>query len=83
MPQPRKYAKILYPFVARNADELSVLQDEVLEVKALDADLSQLDFGSGFQFCGLRFQSCPAGNWGHQAVVEAAESQRPGWLRPI
>ncbi|XP_075996869.1 epidermal growth factor receptor kinase substrate 8-like protein 2 isoform X2 [Genypterus blacodes] len=33
-PQPptRKYAKICYHFVARNASELSVLQDEVLEV---------------------------------------------------
>uniref|UniRef100_H3DF71 Epidermal growth factor receptor kinase substrate 8-like protein 2 n=1 Tax=Tetraodon nigroviridis TaxID=99883 RepID=H3DF71_TETNG len=28
----RKYAKICYQFVARNANELSVLQDEVLEV---------------------------------------------------
>ncbi|KAL0968853.1 hypothetical protein UPYG_G00272710 [Umbra pygmaea] len=32
---PRKYAKIRYPFSARNANELSVLQDEVLEVMAL------------------------------------------------
>uniref|UniRef100_A0A4W5KU42 EPS8 spectrin-like domain-containing protein n=1 Tax=Hucho hucho TaxID=62062 RepID=A0A4W5KU42_9TELE len=29
----RKYAKIRYHFVARNANELSVLQDEVLEVR--------------------------------------------------
>lgn len=29
----RKYAKICYQFVARNANELSVLQDEVLEVR--------------------------------------------------
>nr|XP_029512949.1 epidermal growth factor receptor kinase substrate 8-like protein 2 [Oncorhynchus nerka] len=28
----RKYAKICYHFVARNANELSVLQDEVVEV---------------------------------------------------
>lgn len=33
---PRKYAKIRYHFVARNANELSVLQDEVLEVLTCD-----------------------------------------------
>ncbi|XP_034032261.1 epidermal growth factor receptor kinase substrate 8-like protein 2 isoform X2 [Thalassophryne amazonica] len=32
MPPTRKFAKIRYHFVARNANELSVLQDEVLEV---------------------------------------------------
>ncbi|XP_077942359.1 epidermal growth factor receptor kinase substrate 8-like protein 2 [Gasterosteus aculeatus] len=32
-PSARKYAKIRYHFVARNANELSVLQDEILEVK--------------------------------------------------
>ncbi|XP_066556477.1 epidermal growth factor receptor kinase substrate 8-like protein 2 isoform X2 [Amia ocellicauda] len=30
--KPKKYVKIRYHFVARNANELSVLQDEVLEV---------------------------------------------------
>lgn len=33
MPPARKYAKIRYHFVARNANELSVLTDEILEVK--------------------------------------------------
>ena len=31
-PSARKYAKIRYHFVARNANELSVLQDEIHEV---------------------------------------------------
>uniref|UniRef100_A0A3Q3VYR6 Epidermal growth factor receptor kinase substrate 8-like protein 2 n=1 Tax=Mola mola TaxID=94237 RepID=A0A3Q3VYR6_MOLML len=34
----RKYAKILYHFVARNANELSVLQDEVLELQVIEDD---------------------------------------------
>ena len=38
MPPSRKYAKIRYHFVARNANELSVLQDEILEVKTIEAE---------------------------------------------
>ncbi|XP_028814973.1 epidermal growth factor receptor kinase substrate 8-like protein 2 [Denticeps clupeoides] len=37
-PAPRKYAKIRYHFVAHNANELSVLQDEILEVLEDDKD---------------------------------------------
>lgn len=38
MPSPCKYAKIRYHFVARNANELSVLQDEILEVKPIEKE---------------------------------------------
>lgn len=40
MPHTRKYAKIRYHFVARNANELSVLQDEILEVKTMSSYLA-------------------------------------------
>lgn len=43
----RKYAKIMYSFVARNANELSVLQDEVLEVIEHDKQWWKLRNRSG------------------------------------
>ncbi|KAM3608606.1 uncharacterized protein V6R79_001582 [Siganus canaliculatus] len=47
VPPPRKYAKILYHFVARNANELSVLQDEILEVIEEDKQWWKLRNRSG------------------------------------
>ncbi|ROI37068.1 Epidermal growth factor receptor kinase substrate 8-like protein 2 [Anabarilius grahami] len=46
-PAPRKYAKIRYHFVARNANELSVLQDEILEVLEDDKQWWKLRNRSG------------------------------------
>ncbi|XP_061102838.1 epidermal growth factor receptor kinase substrate 8-like protein 2 isoform X2 [Conger conger] len=47
VPPSRKYAKIRYRFVARNANELSVLQDEVLEVLEDDKQWWKLRNRSG------------------------------------
>ncbi|XP_030646154.1 epidermal growth factor receptor kinase substrate 8-like protein 2 isoform X2 [Chanos chanos] len=44
---PRRYAKVCYSFVARNANELSVLQDEVLEVLEDDKQWWKLRNRSG------------------------------------
>uniref|UniRef100_A0A6Q2XT29 Epidermal growth factor receptor kinase substrate 8-like protein 2 n=1 Tax=Esox lucius TaxID=8010 RepID=A0A6Q2XT29_ESOLU len=46
-PLTAKYAKIRYPFVARNANELSVLQDEVLKVLEDDKQWWKLRNRSG------------------------------------
>uniref|UniRef100_A0A8C2AV28 Epidermal growth factor receptor kinase substrate 8-like protein 2 n=1 Tax=Cyprinus carpio TaxID=7962 RepID=A0A8C2AV28_CYPCA len=46
-PASRKYAKIRYHFVARNANELSVLQDEILEVLEDDKQWWKLRNRSG------------------------------------
>ncbi|XP_051979244.1 epidermal growth factor receptor kinase substrate 8-like protein 2 isoform X2 [Xyrauchen texanus] len=46
-PAARKYAKIRYHFVARNANELSVLQDEILEVLEDDKQWWKLRNRSG------------------------------------
>ncbi|TNN86995.1 Epidermal growth factor receptor kinase substrate 8-like protein 2 [Liparis tanakae] len=42
MPPTRKYAKIRYHFVARNANELSVLQDEILEAGYVPVNILDL-----------------------------------------
>ncbi|KAM9815589.1 epidermal growth factor receptor kinase substrate 8-like protein 2 isoform 1-T1 [Syngnathus typhle] len=47
MPNARKYAKIRYPFVARNANELSVLTDEILQVLEDDKQWWKLRNRSG------------------------------------
>ncbi|KPP69309.1 epidermal growth factor receptor kinase substrate 8-like protein 2-like [Scleropages formosus] len=47
VPSPKKYAKIRYHFVARNANELSVLQNEVLEVLEDDKQWWKLRNNSG------------------------------------
>lgn len=56
MHSPRKYAKILYHFVARNANELSVLQDEILEVKKTQKEQQQKTLSGSIATAPFRFQ---------------------------
>uniref|UniRef100_A0A674P4R8 Epidermal growth factor receptor kinase substrate 8-like protein 2 n=2 Tax=Takifugu rubripes TaxID=31033 RepID=A0A674P4R8_TAKRU len=69
----RKYAKICYQFVARNANELSVLQDEILEV-----------IEDGKQWWKLRNRSGQTGYvpFNILDVVEEPESQGYGPSSP-
>lgn len=76
----RKYAKICYQFVARNANELSVLQDEVLEV----APRCRGGGGKrGVAAAAWHAWCISAGDRGRQTVVEVTQSQRPDGLRPV
>ncbi|KAJ8272204.1 hypothetical protein COCON_G00110630 [Conger conger] len=54
VPPSRKYAKIRYRFVARNANELSVLQDEVLEPQPYRTANAASPIGRGDSFEALR-----------------------------
>lgn len=83
MHSQRKYAKILYHFVARNANELSVLQDEILEVKQKPQRHLGLISDATLTWPELVCNTCLPGAGRRQAMVEAPESQRPGRVCPL
>uniref|UniRef100_A0A673A5L3 Epidermal growth factor receptor kinase substrate 8-like protein 2 n=1 Tax=Sphaeramia orbicularis TaxID=375764 RepID=A0A673A5L3_9TELE len=86
MPHTRKYAKILYHFVARNANELSVLQDEVLEVIEDDKQWWKLRNRSGqtgyVPFNILDVVDEPEGIYNQQQQQQHYRPSPPGSLTP-
>lgn len=68
----RKYAKVMYHFVARNANELSVLQDEVLEV-----------IEDGKQWWKLRNRSGQVGYVPFNILDMADEPEGQAYMPPV
>ncbi|CAL1595722.1 unnamed protein product [Knipowitschia caucasica] len=68
----RKFAKILYHFVARNSNELSVLQDEVLEV-----------IEANNQWWKLRNRSGQAGYVPFNILDLVEEPEAQGYMPPL
>lgn len=72
MHSQRKFAKILYHFVARNANELSVLQDEILEVKN-----NNLRLRRGHSSFQMLFR--PDLSWSGTLVCQVLEDGKQWW----